>query len=51
MGGMKMELTVYLAGQIHDDWREEVARKAKEKKSSTAFRRPTDKPRPFRQYW
>ncbi len=31
MGGMKMELTVYLAGQIHDDWREEVARKAKEK--------------------
>ncbi|WP_413363735.1 YtoQ family protein [Lysinibacillus sp. 3P01SB] len=26
-----MELTVYLAGQIHDDWREEVARKAKEK--------------------
>lgn len=31
MGGIKMELTVYLAGQIHDDWREEVARKAKEK--------------------
>lgn len=26
-----MEITVYLAGQIHDDWREEVARKAKEK--------------------
>lgn len=26
-----MELTVYLAGQIHDDWREEVAKKAEEK--------------------
>lgn len=26
-----MELTVYLAGQIHDNWREEVAQKAKEK--------------------
>ncbi|WP_096189776.1 YtoQ family protein [Evansella halocellulosilytica] len=24
-----MELTVYLAGQIHDDWREEVKEKAK----------------------
>lgn len=26
-----MELTVYLAGQIHDDWREEVKRIAEEK--------------------
>ncbi|WP_053368527.1 YtoQ family protein [Bacillus sp. FJAT-27245] len=26
-----MELTVYLAGQIHDNWREEVKEKAKEK--------------------
>lgn len=26
-----MELTVYLAGQIHDDWRGEVEEKAKEK--------------------
>lgn len=26
-----MELTVYLAGHIHGDWREEVAAKAKEK--------------------
>ncbi|MHC0552890.1 YtoQ family protein [Salinicoccus sp. CNSTN-B1] len=26
-----MELTVYLAGQIHDDWREDVKRLAKEK--------------------
>ncbi|RSD26885.1 YtoQ family protein [Mesobacillus subterraneus] len=25
-----MELTVYLAGQIHDDWRDQVAKKAKE---------------------
>lgn len=30
-GGIHMELTVYLAGQIHDNWREEVAEKAKEK--------------------
>lgn len=30
IGGMEMELTVYLAGQIHDNWREEVAQKAKE---------------------
>ncbi|WP_163580736.1 YtoQ family protein [Gracilibacillus saliphilus] len=26
-----MQLTVYLAGQIHDDWRKEVEQKAKEK--------------------
>lgn len=26
-----MELTVYLAGQIHDDWREEIKNEAKDK--------------------
>ncbi|CAM4188549.1 YtoQ family protein [Lacicoccus alkaliphilus] len=26
-----MEFTVYLAGQIHDDWREDVKKKSKEK--------------------
>ncbi len=26
-----MELTVYLAGQIHDNWREEFEQKAKER--------------------
>ncbi len=26
-----MELTIYLAGQIHDNWREDVKRKAKER--------------------
>ncbi|MFD2658405.1 YtoQ family protein [Gracilibacillus thailandensis] len=26
-----MQLTVYLAGQIHDDWRKEVEQKSKEK--------------------
>lgn len=32
-----MELIVYLAGQIHDDWREEVKRKAKEKNLPLTF--------------
>ena len=32
-----MELIVYLAGQIHDDWREEVAQKAKAKNLSLVF--------------
>lgn len=32
-----MELTVYLAGQIHDDWRDQVEQKAKEKKLSLNF--------------
>ncbi|MFZ3579809.1 YtoQ family protein [Virgibacillus sp. DJP39] len=32
-----MELTVYLAGQIHDDWRDEVKNKAKEKKLQLTF--------------
>ena len=26
-----MKLTVYLAGQIHDDWRNELTKKAEEK--------------------
>jgi YtoQ family protein len=29
--GFRMEFVVYLAGQIHDNWREEVKRKAKER--------------------
>ena len=32
-----MELTVYLAGQIHDDWREQVKVKAKEKNLPLTF--------------
>lgn len=32
-----MELTVYLAGQIHDDWREKVKEKAKEKNLPLTF--------------
>lgn len=32
-----MDLTVYLAGQIHDDWREEVKKNAKEKKLPLTF--------------
>ncbi|MBN6206908.1 YtoQ family protein [Ralstonia pickettii] len=32
-----MELTVYLAGQIHDDWREQVKEKAKEKNLPLTF--------------
>ena len=32
-----MELIVYLAGQIHDDWREEVAQKAKAKNLPLVF--------------
>lgn len=32
-----MELTVYLAGQIHDDWREEVEKKAREKDLPLVF--------------
>ena len=36
-GGIWMDLTVYLAGQIHDDWREEVKKKAKEKNLPLTF--------------
>ena len=32
-----MKLIVYLAGQIHDDWREEVAQKAKAKNLPLEF--------------
>jgi len=35
-----MELTVYLAGQIHDNWREEVEKKAKEKNLPLKFVAP-----------
>lgn len=35
-----MELIVYLAGQIHDDWREEVAQKAKAKNLPLKFVSP-----------
>lgn len=35
-----MELVVYLAGQIHDDWREEVEQQAKEKKLPLSFVSP-----------
>lgn len=39
-GGDNMELTVYLAGQIHDDWREEVKRLAEAKKLPLHFVAP-----------
>ncbi|UOQ86778.1 YtoQ family protein [Gracilibacillus salinarum] len=32
-----MELTVYLAGQIHDDWRLEVEKRAKQKELPLSF--------------
>ncbi|WP_042146455.1 YtoQ family protein [Paucisalibacillus sp. EB02] len=32
-----MELVVYLAGQIHDNWREEIIKKAREKKLPLKF--------------
>ncbi|WP_174614078.1 YtoQ family protein [Virgibacillus ihumii] len=35
-----MDLTVYLAGQIHDDWREKVKAKAKEKSLPISFVSP-----------
>lgn len=35
-----MELTVYLAGQIHDDWRDQVENKAKEKGLPLTFVAP-----------
>ncbi len=40
IGGFQMELTVYLAGQIHDNWREEVATKAAEKNLPLSFVSP-----------
>ncbi|RKD22907.1 hypothetical protein BEP19_11770 [Ammoniphilus oxalaticus] len=35
-----MELTVYLAGQIHDNWRDEIEQKAKEKNLPLKFVAP-----------
>ncbi|MGE8206853.1 YtoQ family protein [Heyndrickxia sp. NPDC080065] len=35
-----MELTVYLAGQIHDNWREQVVQKAKERNLPLKFVAP-----------
>jgi YtoQ family protein len=35
-----MELTVYLAGQIHDNWRDKVAQKAREKNLPLTFVAP-----------
>ncbi|MFQ3542459.1 YtoQ family protein [Halobacillus rhizosphaerae] len=35
-----MELTVYLAGQIHDDWREKVKELAKQRELSIHFTGP-----------
>ncbi|MBP3950873.1 YtoQ family protein [Bacillus suaedae] len=35
-----MNLTVYLAGQIHDNWREELTKKAVEKNLSLTFVAP-----------
>src|SRR5690625_1346307 len=35
-----MELVVYLAGQIHDDWRDQVKEKAKEKNLPLKFVAP-----------
>lgn len=35
-----MELVVYLAGQIHDDWRDEVKAKAQEKNLAITFVSP-----------
>ncbi|ASF40195.1 YtoQ family protein [Halobacillus halophilus] len=37
-----MELTVYLAGQIHDDWRNDVKAQAKEKKLPLQFVGPQE---------
>lgn len=37
-----MELTVYLAGQIHDDWREKVKQSAKEKRLPIHFVGPME---------
>ncbi|MFC0522279.1 YtoQ family protein [Pontibacillus salicampi] len=37
-----MELTVYLAGQIHDDWRDEVKNKAKDRELTIQFVGPQE---------
>ncbi|WLR45984.1 YtoQ family protein [Halobacillus litoralis] len=37
-----MELTVYLAGQIHDDWRNEIRKKAEKEKLPIHFVSPQE---------
>ncbi|WP_082233560.1 YtoQ family protein [Halobacillus massiliensis] len=37
-----MDLTIYLAGQIHDEWRNEIREKAKEKGLSINFTGPQE---------
>lgn len=37
MEGLVMELIVYLAGQIHDDWRDQMEQKANERKLPLTF--------------
>ncbi|MYL50403.1 YtoQ family protein [Halobacillus litoralis] len=37
-----MELTIYLAGQIHDDWRNEIRKKAEKDKLSIHFVGPQE---------
>ena len=40
LGGIELELIVYLAGQIHDDWRKQVEQKAKERNLPLTFVAP-----------
>lgn len=40
LGGIQLELTVYLAGQIHDDWRDKVGEMAKAKNLPLTFVSP-----------
>lgn len=37
-----MELIVYLAGHIHDDWREQLCKKAKERQLPVIFKGPQE---------
>ncbi|OYD09130.1 YtoQ family protein [Paludifilum halophilum] len=37
-----MELVVYLAGQIHDDWREQLRKKAEERNLPITFKGPQE---------
>lgn len=37
LGGNKMNVVVYLAGQIHDNWRQEIEKKASEKNLPLTF--------------
>src|SRR5690625_64406 len=40
VGGIIMQLTVYLAGEIHSDWREELKQMAKDKSLPLSFVAP-----------